>query len=59
MLLSLQIMAILTWKEIPCVENLQIACWENCRNTNIYLAVTPNQAFFVIATLTWDIFFVV
>ena len=35
MLLSLQIMAMLTWKEMPCVENLHIACSENCRNTNI------------------------
>ena len=35
MLLSLQIMAMLTWKEIPCVENLQIAYCGNCRNTNI------------------------
>jgi len=35
MLLSLQIMATLAWKEIPCVENLQIGYWVNCRNTNI------------------------
>jgi len=35
MLLSLQIMAMLTWKEMPCVENLQIAYCVNCRNTNI------------------------
>ena len=33
--LSLQIMAMLTWKEMPCVENLQIAYCVNCRNTNI------------------------
>jgi len=35
MLLSLQIIAMLTWKEMPCVENLQIAHYVNCRNTNI------------------------
>jgi len=35
MLLSLQIMAILTWKEMPCVENLQIAYCVICRNTDI------------------------
>jgi len=35
MLLSLQIIAIVTWKEMPCVENLQIAYCVNCRNTNI------------------------
>jgi len=35
MLLSLQIMAMLTWTEMPCVENLQIAYCVNCRNTNI------------------------
>jgi len=35
MLFSLQIMAILTWKEMPCVENLQIAYCENCRCTNM------------------------
>ena len=35
MRLSLQIMAMLTWKEMPCVENLQIAYFVNCRNTNI------------------------
>jgi len=34
-LLSLQIIAMLTWKEIPCVGNLQIAHYVNCRNTNI------------------------
>ena len=34
MLLSLQIMAMLTWKEMPGVENLQIAYCVNC-NTNI------------------------
>jgi len=34
-LLSLQIMAMLTWKEMPCVENLQTAYCVNCRNTNI------------------------
>ena len=33
--LSLQIMAMLTWKEMPCVENLQITYCVNCRNTNI------------------------
>jgi len=35
MLLSLQINAMLTGKEMPCVENLQIAHCVNCRNTNI------------------------
>jgi len=35
MLLSLQIMAMLTWKEMPCVENLQTIYCVNCRNTNI------------------------
>jgi len=35
MLLSVNITAMLTWKEIPCVENPLIAYWINCRNTNI------------------------
>jgi len=35
MLLHLQIMAMLTWKEMPCVENLQIAYCANCRNADI------------------------
>jgi len=35
MLLSLQIMAMLTTKEMPCVENLPIAYCVNYRNTNI------------------------
>jgi len=35
MLLSLQIIAMLTWKEMPCVGNLQIAHYINCRNTII------------------------
>ena len=35
MLLSLQIIAILTRKEMPCVENLQIAHYVSWRNTNI------------------------
>jgi len=35
MLLSLQIMAMLTWKEMPCVENVQIAYCVNFCNTNI------------------------
>ena len=35
MLLSLQIMAMPTWKEMPCVENLQTAYCVNRRNTNI------------------------
>ena len=35
MLLSLQIRAMLTWTEMPCVENLQIAYCVNCRNNNI------------------------
>jgi len=28
------IMSMLTWKEMPCVENLQITYCVNCRNTN-------------------------
>jgi len=35
MLLSVHIMAMLTWKQIPCVENPQMTYWVNCRNTNI------------------------
>ena len=35
MLLSLQIIAMLTWKEMPCVENLQITYCVNYHNTNI------------------------
>ena len=35
MLLSSQIIAVLPWKVMPCVENLQIAYCVNCRNTNI------------------------
>jgi len=35
MLLSLQIIAMLTWKEMPCVENLPIAHYVNCCNTII------------------------
>ena len=35
MLLSLQIMAMLTWKEMSCIKNLQIAYCVNCLNTNI------------------------
>jgi len=35
MLFSLQIIAMLTLKEMPCVENLQIVQYVNCRNTNI------------------------
>jgi len=46
MLLSLQIMAMLTWKETPCVENLQTVYCVNCRNTKIYLAIAANEAFF-------------
>jgi len=34
-MLSSQIIAMLTWKEMPCVENLQIAHYVNCRNTII------------------------
>jgi len=33
MLLSLQIIAMLTWTEMPCVGNLQIAHYVNCCNT--------------------------
>jgi len=36
MLLSLQIMAMLTWREMPCVKNLQIAYCVKCHNTNIH-----------------------
>jgi len=35
MLFSLQIVAMLSCKEMPCIENLQIAYCVNCRNTNI------------------------
>jgi len=35
MLFSLQIMAMLTWKEMPCVENLQTTYCANCQITNI------------------------
>ena len=35
MLLSLHIIGMLTSKEMPCVENLQIPHCVNCRNTNI------------------------
>ena len=35
MLLSLQIIAMLTWKEMPCVGNLQIAHYVNCPNAKI------------------------
>ena len=35
MLLCLQIIAMLTWKVIPCFENRQIAYCVNCRNANI------------------------
>jgi len=45
--LSLQIMAMLTWKEIPCVEFLQIAYSVNCCIAIlIYLAIAANEAFF-------------
>jgi len=45
---------------MPCVENLQIAFCVNRRNTRlIYLATAANEAFFVILTVTWSIFFVV
>jgi len=58
--LSLQIMAILTWKEMPCVEFLQIVYRVNFRIVIlIYLAIAANEAFFVIVTVTWGIFFVV
>jgi len=52
--LSLQIMAILTWKEMPCVEFLQIVYRVNFRIVIlIYLAIAANEAFFVIVTVTW------
>ena len=35
MLLSLQIIAMLTWKEMPSFEILQIAYCVNCRKTNV------------------------
>jgi len=35
MILSLQIIAMLTWKEMTCVENQKIAYCVNCCNTNI------------------------
>jgi len=53
MLLSLQIIAMLTWKEMPCVENLQIAYCVNCRNTNITGYSCQPSVFFVIVTVTW------
>ena len=36
MLLSLQIIAMLTWKEMPSVENLQIVCWVNQWLSNFF-----------------------
>jgi len=54
MLLSLQIMAILTRKEMPCVENLQIAYFEIVV-IPIHLATAANKAFFVFFTVTWGI----
>jgi len=40
-------MAMLTRKEMPYVENLQIAYCVNCRNSLlIYLAIAANEAFF-------------
>jgi len=60
MLLSLQIMAMLTWKEMPYVENLQIAYCVHFRNSLlIYLAIAANEVFFEIVTVTWGIFFFV
>jgi len=35
MLLSLQIIAMLSWIEMPCIENLEIVYCVNCHNTNI------------------------
>jgi len=52
MLLSLQIMAMLTWKEMP---TLKICRWPTVQNVVIliYLATAANEAFFVIVTVTW------
>jgi len=36
MLFSLQIIAMLTWKEMPSVENLQIVCWVNQWLSNFF-----------------------
>jgi len=58
MLLSAHIMAMLTWKEIPCVENPQIAYWVIVVIL-IYLGIAANEAFLVIVTVTWGISFVV
>jgi len=42
---------------MPCVENLQIAYCVNCRNTNIPGYCCQQGVFFVIVTVTRDIFF--
>jgi len=45
---------------MPCVKFLQIAYSVNCHIVIlIYLAIAANEAFFVIVTVTWGIFFVV
>ena len=54
-LLSLQIMAMLTWKEMPCVENLQIAYCVNCRNTNIPGYCCQRSVFCDCYRSTWHI----
>jgi len=48
----------LTWEEMPCVENLQIAHYVNCRNT-IYLAIAANETFFCDCYRNMGILFVV
>jgi len=56
MLLSSKIMASLTWKIVPCVENVQI---DKCVNySNIPGYYCQRSAFFVIVT-TWSILSVV
>ena len=45
--LFLQIMVMLTWKDMPCVEFLQIAYCVNCYIVILtYLAIAVNEAFF-------------
>ena len=58
MFLSLKIMAMLPWKEMSSVENLQIVYCVNSRNTIYTWLLLSTKRFFVIITVTWDIFFV-
>jgi len=53
-LLSLKIIAILTFKELPCVDNLQTACYANCRHKPGYCY--QRIAYLVIVTVPWGIF---